>query len=272
MDSALALSTAKRNKFSFSVGLLVFDYKTRVYLIERLLPYSVESCLMKHGTFKDRVKYFRDKEKFGKEIKEICLNECDLKDEKDTINFINVLDGAHGTYFEDQLDFSHGQTRYFKSLLKDVNNKPNESCIIQRIKLYLRRLLKEAQREWNEETQKIILNWSVDSYLNGCDDLFCFLTEFEGCDGLLYTQLYFLVSLKHTQKVIDKVSACDPSTYVTHVVDFEYAVKMIQLQDKYCNKKSHKDSLLLCAHNILYSDNRYKQDNISCIHFEVEVR
>jgi len=265
----------KRNKFSFSVGLIVFDHLKHVYILERTIPYCIESKLMKSGAFCREFTKFKS---FNlREIKNYCKNDRDVYNNPDTQVYLNRFEANEkedDSYYEDNFDIPHGQSKdkEFRNLFRNIpSNKSIESTFSKILKEKIYILFKDAQREWNEETKHFITNWSVETCLNSEEEINCMLTEFLGCDGYVYTQLFFLVILKNNQKIIRANYNCGTKfdvVFKTCKIPINLAISKFQNQDNSVNKHSNKSYILYCANRLacgLSTHERYKYDNNAAI-------
>jgi hypothetical protein len=231
--SFFPLHRAKRNKTTFSVGLIVTDNRKNVYLIERYLPYPMEDYIYKKR--KHLLHLYK-----SEPARAVALAKClqKVNYNVDLERFLKVVDRRENdVFFEDQFDFPRGQC---KSLTKEVQKCFCFPTLFEDfIQRYLHILLRNAWREWFEETGLRIKNWDFNTFMIGLSTLRAVLVEFIGGDGYTYTQLYFIIRLD--QEVVAGNRIPEFKCIIASIPD---AAETMRLQDKCVAKESFKTQIL----------------------------
>jgi hypothetical protein len=241
------LNKNKRSRLSFSVGLVVIDNKSNVYLLERRLPYQLEKILYKR-------KLLACESICNAElILDMCENLQKESYSRDIARFISSQKYPQACYFEDQYDIPHGQSHALRKLL---NYRGEESHVLRTISSNLKPLLIDAYREWTEETGLSITNFSIQQHVKDKMHIKAFILTFLGGDKILYTQLFFIVCLEYNQLVVSGTTRKEYA-YKTRVVKINEAINILRKQDYFVDKYSFKSLMLKCIRS-QYEGTQYR--------------
>ncbi len=224
---------SKRKKTTFSVGLIVTDKSNNVYLIERYLPYAMEDYICKKK--KHLLQFYKFNTKKAIELGKILQKQ---NYDVDIDRFIQISQSNSSLFFEDQFDFPRGQCN---SLTKEASKYASAFVLFKEyIRQNLHILLRNAWREWFEETGLRIHGWSFDNFMLTLSEIKAVLVEFTGGDGYTYTQLYFVINLD-SQNVEFANCRREYKCILTNMND---AAKLLESQDACVSKTSFKTSVL----------------------------